>query len=164
MIYAVETDHVDVINMSIGGLPALNDGNNARAMLYNRLIDDNNVQMFISAGNDGPGMNTVGDPAVATKVMGVGAYITKDDLAARTTAPTRQLRRQPASVQLARPARGRRASSRRLVAPGAAISTTPTVAARPARCGGTYTLPPGLRACSTARRWPRRRPPARLRC
>ena len=28
MIYVIETDHVDVVNMSIGGLPALNDGNN----------------------------------------------------------------------------------------------------------------------------------------
>ncbi len=47
-------------------------------MLYDRLIEQYNVQMFISAGNSGPGMNTIGDPAVATKVMGVGAYITDD--------------------------------------------------------------------------------------
>ena len=44
--------------MSIGGLPALNDGNNARAVLYDRLIEQYNVQMFISAGNSGPGVNT----------------------------------------------------------------------------------------------------------
>ena len=31
MIYAAKQANVDVINMSIGGLPALNDGNNARA-------------------------------------------------------------------------------------------------------------------------------------
>ena len=65
MIYAVKSAHVDVINMSIGGLPALNDGNNARAELYNRLIEQYKVQMFFSAGNSGPGMNTVGDPSVA---------------------------------------------------------------------------------------------------
>ena len=64
--------------MSIGGLPALNDGNNTRGILYNRLIEDNDVQMFISAGNDGPGTNTIGDPGVVSKVMGVGAYIHKD--------------------------------------------------------------------------------------
>ena len=57
-----QAGNVDVINMSIGGLPALNDGNNARASLYDRLIEQYNVQMFISAGNNGPGMNTVGDP------------------------------------------------------------------------------------------------------
>jgi subtilisin family serine protease len=78
MIYAAVTMNVDVINMSIGGLPALNDANNARARLYDRLIDLTNAQMFISAGNSGPGMNTVGDPSVATKVMSVGAYITDE--------------------------------------------------------------------------------------
>ena len=78
MIYAAKQSNVDVINMSIGGLPALNDGNNARAILYNYLIEQYNVQMFISAGNNGPGMNTAGDPAVATRVMSVGAYITDD--------------------------------------------------------------------------------------
>jgi subtilisin family serine protease len=78
MIYAAKQANVDVINMSIGGLPALNDGNNARAILYDRLIDQENVQMFFSAGNSGPGMNTIGDPAVASKVMAVGAYISDD--------------------------------------------------------------------------------------
>jgi len=78
MIYAAKQANVDVINMSIGGLPFLNDGNNARALLYNRLIEQSNVQMFISAGNSGPGLNTVGDPSVATLVMSVGAYVQKD--------------------------------------------------------------------------------------
>jgi subtilisin family serine protease len=78
MIYAAKQSNVDVINMSIGGLPALNDGNNARAVLYNRLIEQYNVQMFFSAGNSGLGMNTIGDPSVATNVMSVGAYITDD--------------------------------------------------------------------------------------
>lgn len=78
MIYAVKTKGVDVVNMSIGGLPSLNDGNNARAELYNRLIDQYGVQIVISAGNSGPGMNTIGDPAVATDVVAVGAYISDD--------------------------------------------------------------------------------------
>ena len=78
MIYAAKQSNVDVINMSIGGLPGLNDGNNARAVLYDNLIETYNVQMFISAGNSGPGMNTVGDPSVATKVMSVAAYISDD--------------------------------------------------------------------------------------
>lgn len=78
MIYAAKQSNVDVINMSIGGLPALNDGNNARAELYNRLIEQFKVQMFFSAGNSGMGMNTVGDPSVATNVMSVGAYISDD--------------------------------------------------------------------------------------
>lgn len=77
MVYLAQND-VDVINMSIGGLPALNDGNNARAVLYNRLIDTYGVQIFISAGNSGPGMNTVGDPSVASKVVSVGSSISRD--------------------------------------------------------------------------------------
>ena len=77
MIYAAKQANVDVINMSIGGLPALNDGNNARAELYDRLIETYKVQMFISAGNSGPGLNTVGDPSVATRVVSVGAYVSK---------------------------------------------------------------------------------------
>ncbi|HEU5090236.1 MAG TPA: S8 family serine peptidase, partial [Roseiflexaceae bacterium] len=76
MIYAAKQSNVDVINMSIGGLPALNDGNNARALLYDRLIEQYNVQMFFSAGNSGPGINTIGDPSVANNVMSVGSYIT----------------------------------------------------------------------------------------
>src|SRR5262249_40482466 len=36
------------------------------------------AQMFISAGNSGPGHNTVGDPSIATQVISVGAYVHKD--------------------------------------------------------------------------------------
>ena len=78
LIWLAKQANVDVINMSIGGLPSLNDGNTARAAVFNRLIEQYNVQMFFSAGNSGPGMNTVGDPSVATNVMSVGAYITDD--------------------------------------------------------------------------------------
>ena len=78
MIDLVVNRHVDIVNMSIGGLPALNDGNNARATLYNRLINDYGVQLFISAGNSGSGVNTIGDPAVATDVVAVAASISKE--------------------------------------------------------------------------------------
>lgn len=78
MIYAAKQANVDVINMSVGGLPSLNDGSSARAQLYNRLIDQYKVQIVLSAGNSGPGMNTVGDPSVAAKALAVGAYVTRD--------------------------------------------------------------------------------------
>jgi hypothetical protein len=68
---------VDIINMSIGGLPALNDGANARADLYNRIINDLGVQIVISAGNSSSALNTVGDPSVADDVVSVGADITR---------------------------------------------------------------------------------------
>ncbi|WP_425281835.1 S8 family serine peptidase [Streptomyces ficellus] len=69
---------VDIVNMSIGGLPALNSGDNARAELYGRLIDTYGVQLVISAGNEGPGVNTIGDPGLADKVLSVGAAISRD--------------------------------------------------------------------------------------
>ncbi len=78
MVDLVVNRGVDVVNMSIGGLPALNDGNNARAKLYDRLISDYGVQLFISAGNSGPGLNTIGDPSVATNVVSVAASVSKD--------------------------------------------------------------------------------------
>jgi hypothetical protein len=140
MIYAVETADVDVVNMSIGGLPALNDGNNTRAILYNRLIEDNNTQMFFSAGNSGPGENTVGDPAVASKAMALGAYITKETWQRNYGSDANFVdnlhpfsSRGPAEDGAFKP---------EIVAPGAAVSSVPTwQVGQPV--GGTYTLPPG---------------------
>ncbi|WP_217208795.1 S8 family serine peptidase [Streptomyces sp. AC550_RSS872] len=82
MIDLVANRGVDVVNMSIGGLPPLNDGNNARAELYTRLIDTYGVQLVISGGNSGPGANTIGDPGLADKVLSVGAGVSKETYAA----------------------------------------------------------------------------------
>jgi Subtilase family len=123
MVFLEKQANVDVINMSIGGLPALNDGNNARAILYNRLIDQSNAQMFISAGNSGPGHNTVGDPAVASKVVSVGAYVHRDTwfndygaIAAKDDGLFPFTSRGPREDGGLKP---------NIVAPGAAISTVP---------------------------------------
>ena len=123
MIYVAKQANVDVINMSIGGLPALNDGNNSRAIIYNRLIEQHDVQMFISAGNSGPGMNTIGDPSVAEKVMSVGAYITDDTyLAAYGAQLYEDDNLHYFSSRGPREDGGFKPS---MVAPGAAISTIP---------------------------------------
>lgn len=82
MIDLVVNRGVDIVNMSIGGLPALNDGNNARSELYKNLIDTYGVQLVISAGNEGPGVNTIGDPGLADKVISVGASVSKETWAA----------------------------------------------------------------------------------
>jgi hypothetical protein len=138
MIYAVKTAGVDVINMSIGGLPALNDGNNARAEIYNRLIEQYKVQMFFSAGNSGPGMNTVGDPSVATKVVSVGAYLSRATTILDYGADT------PFDDNLnyftSNGPREDGGFKPQIVAPGAAISTTPMW--QPG-IGLPYQLPPG---------------------
>lgn len=140
MIYAAKNARADVINMSIGGLPALNDGNNARAELYDRLIDRYHVQMFISAGNSGPGLNTIGDPSVATKVVSVGSYISKDTWQKNYGSDsTFQDNLHPFSSRGPREDGGFKPN---IVAPGSAISTTPTWQAG-GSVAGTYTLPPG---------------------
>ncbi|MDC0773139.1 S8 family serine peptidase [Streptomyces sp. HD] len=123
MIDLVANRGVDVVNMSIGGLPPLNDGNNARAELYTRLIDTYGVQLVISAGNSGPGANTIGDPGLADKVVSVGAGVSKETFAANYGTGVR------GEYQLFNfSSRGPREDggfTPTIVAPGSAVSTIP---------------------------------------
>ena len=115
---------VDIINMSIGGLPALNDGNNARAALYNRIINDLGVQIVLSAGNSGNALNTVGDPAVASDAVTVGAQISKATWKANYGSDVRF-----DQGMLTFSSGGPREDGGfkpNITAPGSAISTTPT--------------------------------------
>lgn len=140
MIYAVKQANADVVNMSIGGLPALNDGNNTRAVLYNRLIERYKAQMFFSAGNNGPGLNTVGDPGVATRVIASSAYLSKETwLACYGNIADKEDNLIPFSARGPREDGGFKPN---VVAPGAAVSTVPMwQAGQPVP--GTYPLPPG---------------------
>jgi hypothetical protein len=138
MIQVAQQENVDVINMSIGGLPALNDGNNARCRTYSRLIEEFKVQMFISIGNDGPGVNTAGDPGLCDGVMGIGASITKE-----TYLADYGIQKSYNDSLLYFTSRGPREDGGfqpRIVAPGAAVSTFPMW--QPGS-GLPYTLPPG---------------------
>ncbi|GIJ28629.1 serine protease [Micromonospora qiuiae] len=132
---------VDVINMSIGGLPALNDGNNARATLYNNLINTYGVQMFISAGNSGPGVNTIGDPSASSDVVSVAASVSKDTWLANYGSVVKKKNalfnfssRGPREDGGAKP---------NIAAPGSAISTTPVWQAGSPVAEAGYALPPG---------------------
>ena len=139
VLYAANNG-ADVVNISIGGLPALNDGNNARAELYNRTIAEFNMQIVISAGNSGAGANTVGDPSVATDSISVGSSITDDTWLSNygsTTQAAESLH--PFSSRGPREDGGFKPN---IVAPGAAISTTPLWQAG-GPVAGTYALPPG---------------------
>ena len=132
---------VDIINMSIGGLPALNDGNNARATLYNRIIADG-VQLVISAGNSGNALNTIGDPSVATDVISVGATISDETWAANygSTVSFDGIRTMTFSSGGPREDGGFKPN---ITAPGSAISTIPTwMPGNPVPEAG-YSLPPG---------------------
>ncbi len=161
MIYAVQEAGVDVINMSIGGLDLVNEGNTARELLYNRLIDENDVQMFISAGNDGAGLNTTSQPSLGSKVMGVGSYISKAVLAAQLRfgrgADRTTCTRSRGAVRV-RTAASSRTSSRR---------ARPSRRSRPgSRAGRSPARTRCRRAtrCCRAPRWPRRRRRAPRHC
>jgi hypothetical protein len=141
MIDLVVNRGVDIVNMSIGGLPALNDGNNARAELYTRLIDTYGVQLVISAGNSGPGANTIGDPGLADKVISVGAGISKETWAANYGSQvdtTYSL--MPFSSRGPREDGG---FTPTLVAPGAAINSTQTWLPGSPVAEAGYSLPAG---------------------
>lgn len=141
LIELVANRKVDVVNISIGGLPALNDGDNVRARLYERLIDTYGVQIFISAGNEGPGVNTIGDPSVTPAAVSVGAAASKDtwkaNYGADVTAPLwvqNYSSRGPAEDGGFKP---------NLLAPGSAISTIPSWAVAEGLPTVSYKLPPG---------------------
>jgi hypothetical protein len=140
MTFIAKQGNVDVINMSIGGLPALNDGNNTRAVLYNRLVEQYNVQIFISAGNNGSGVNTIGDPAVASRVLAVGSYISKETWQKNYGSDSTYVDNLHGFSS-----RGPREDGGfkpEIVAPGAAISTTPMWETS-SPVAGTYALPAG---------------------
>ncbi|AGF63568.1 serine protease [Streptomyces hygroscopicus subsp. jinggangensis TL01] len=141
MIDLVTQRGVDIVNMSIGGLPALNDGNNARAELYTRLIDTYGVQLVISAGNSGPGANTIGDPGLAHKVISVGATISKETWAANYgSAVEKKYAMMPFSSRGPREDGG---FTPTLSAPGAAINTTQTWLPGSPVAEAGYALPAG---------------------
>ncbi|MXM61922.1 S8 family serine peptidase [Streptomyces sp. HUCO-GS316] len=141
MIDLVVNRGVDIVNMSIGGLPALNDGNNARAELYTRLIDTYGVQLVISAGNSGPGANTIGDPGLADKVISVGASISKETWASNYGS---QVEKSYAMLPFS--SRGPREDggfTPTLSAPGASINTTQTWLPGSPVAEAGYSLPAG---------------------
>ncbi|MFC8125379.1 S8 family serine peptidase [Streptomyces sp. NPDC057302] len=141
MIDLVTKRGVDIVNMSIGGLPALNDGNNARALLYKRLIDEYGVQLVISAGNSGPGANTIGDPGLADKVISVGASISKETWAANYgSAVKKSYAMMPFSSRGPREDGG---FAPIISAPGSAINTTQTWLPGAPVAEAGYTLPAG---------------------
>ncbi|MEU3354766.1 S8 family serine peptidase [Streptomyces sp. NPDC037389] len=141
MIDLVVNRGVDIVNMSIGGLPALNDGNNARSELYTRLIDTYGVQLVISAGNSGPGANTIGDPGLADKVISVGASVSKETWAANYGSEVKT-----PYAMMPFSSRGPREDggfTPTITAPGASINTTPTWEPGAPVAESGYDLPPG---------------------
>lgn len=141
MIDLVVNRGVDIVNMSIGGLPALNDGTSVWSQLYPKLIDTYGVQLVISAGNSGPGVNTIGDPGLADKVISVGATISKETWAANYgSVVTKKYALLPFSSRGPREDGG---FTPTLTAPGASINSIPTWEPGAPVAEAGYDLPAG---------------------
>jgi subtilisin family serine protease len=67
----------EIINMSLGGLSPFNDGYGVQETIINRLTLQQNTLFVISAGNSGPGRQTIGSPSVARLSLSVGASASK---------------------------------------------------------------------------------------
>lgn len=68
----------EVINMSLGGLNPFNDGYGVQETLVNRIVALKNVIFMISAGNSGPGRQTLGSPSTARLSLSVGASASRE--------------------------------------------------------------------------------------
>ncbi|WP_017237959.1 S8 family serine peptidase [Streptomyces sp. SS] len=141
MVDLVVNRGVDIVNMSIGGLPALNDGDNVRSRLYTRLIDEYGVQLVISAGNSGPGTNTIGDPGLADKVLSVGAAVSQSTWAANYgSAVEKKYAMFPFSSRGPREDGG---AAPLVTGPGSSVNTIPTWQAGSGVAEAGYALPAG---------------------
>ncbi|WP_148882662.1 S8 family serine peptidase [Thermococcus aciditolerans] len=72
MTYAA-THGADVISMSLGGNAPLLDGTDPESLAVDELTKKYGVVFVIAAGNEGPGINIVGSPGVASGAITVGA-------------------------------------------------------------------------------------------
>ncbi len=67
---------VDIMNASWGGQSFYQDASSWGVQLYELLVQKYGVTAFVSTGNDGPALSTMGSPGgEAHSVIGVGAYV-----------------------------------------------------------------------------------------
>ena len=70
---------VDVMNASWGGQSIYQNASGWGCELYNTLVEKYNVTAFVSVGNDGPVLSSMGAPGgEASSVIGVGAYVSPE--------------------------------------------------------------------------------------
>ncbi|WP_430790467.1 cell wall-binding repeat-containing protein [Virgibacillus flavescens] len=72
---------VDIANLSLGSSPDLNDGTGSYGELMTLLTNKFDISFVTSAGNAGPGIDTVGSPGDVDSNITVGASIDADNWA-----------------------------------------------------------------------------------
>ena len=68
--------HADAINLSYGGDAVVDDDDMERFL--DAVVDDENILVTVSAGNDGPAANTIGSPSIAYNVLSVANMDDRD--------------------------------------------------------------------------------------
>jgi subtilisin family serine protease len=77
MMYAA-THGADIINLSYGIDSSKKNGLSTIDVITNRIADQYQVLFSVSAGNSGPGLNTVGIPAAAERAIASAAFLPQE--------------------------------------------------------------------------------------
>ncbi len=133
-----------VVNMSFG-IAAVEEGDDRMGKWLDDLLADHpEVTVCVSAGNEGPGLSTVGLPATSQSVISSGAYLSIGTGADLYDA------RLPRNTLFGFSSRGGESAKPDVVAPGGALSTVPGYVEGDARFNGTSMASPttaGAVAC-----------------
>ncbi|MDX2473243.1 MAG: S8 family serine peptidase [Candidatus Krumholzibacteria bacterium] len=133
-----------VINMSFG-INSVQEGDDAMGQWLNDLLAKNpTLYVNTSAGNEGPGLSTVGLPATSYSVISSGAYLSTEMGADLYSADMAR------ATLFNFSSRGAEANKPDIVSPGSALSTVPGFVDGMARFNGTSMAAPqtaGVVAC-----------------
>jgi len=117
--YAEENDEVVIVNMSYGIGSEVEGESDIDRYIDELLLENPNIILCTSAGNEGPGLSTIGTPAASFMAVSVGAVMTQDvarDAYAVELSGHRLLHFSSRGGELDKP---------EISAPGACLSTVP---------------------------------------